>query len=539
MGDPAPPSSSDRQSEPQSEPSDGTGELERSRAFLRSILENIPDMVFVKDASELRFVRFNAAGERLLGYPREEMLGKNDFDLFPPEEAEFFTRKDREVLEGGKLVDVPEEPIATRTHGERILHTKKIPILDDDGVPQFLLGISEDITDRVEADRALQEAITTAEEANRAKSEFLSRMSHELRTPLNAVLGFAQLLEMDLKDEANLESVRHIITAGSHLLELINDVLDISRIDSGMMSISTEPVDLRELIPECVELTRPLAQRAGVEIVSERPAGRCTVTADRQRLRQVLLNLLSNAIKFNEEAGSVTVGCDAGKGPVTVSVTDTGCGIPQESLPRLFTPYERLDAADRGIEGTGLGLALSKRLCDAMGAELSISSPETGGCRAEVRLQPVRSDGDTTPNESARDEPSGDRTAVSGTILHIEDNPANAELVRRALSGQPGTTVLEARTAAEGLALARSHLPDLVLLDVHLPDAEGTEVLDALRTHHRTAPIPVVVLSADANPEQVERFTRSGAADYLTKPLDVRRLLRITARALEPGPSGR
>lgn len=370
-------------------PNQGAGappDLRQSRAFLRSILENIPDMVFVKDATELRFVRLNTAGETLLGYSREEMIGKNDYDLFPEDEADFFISKDREVLEGGALVDIPAEPIATRYRGERILHTKKIPILDDQGEPAYLLGISEDITEKLEVQHALIEARAAAEEASKLKSEFLSGMSHELRTPLNAILGFAQLLEMDLTDEADLESVRHILTAGRHLLELINDVLDISRIEAGILSISPEEVDLSDLVAECIDLVEPQAADMEVELRRGSRGSPCVVMVDRQRLRQVFLNLLSNAIKFNHPGGSVQVDCSRANGTIAISITDTGCGIPAERIPRLFTPYDRLGAEDTEVEGTGLGLALSKRLCEAMGATLVVTSPGEGGCRATVEL---------------------------------------------------------------------------------------------------------------------------------------------------------
>ena len=265
MSDTAPPPPGPDSPAPGSSESSGSSEtLRGSEKFLQSIIENIPDMVFVKDAAELRFVRFNNAGAELIGYPAEEMIGKNDWDLFPASEAEFFIAKDREVLAGGAMVDIPAEPIDTRFNGRRVLHTKKIPILGEDGEPEYLLGISEDITERIESARAIEDARLEAEEANRAKTDFLSRMSHELRTPLNAVLGFAQLLEMDLTDESELESVRHILSAGSHLLDLINDVLDISRIDSGALSVSLDSVPVASAMDDSLVLVAAQARDAGV-----------------------------------------------------------------------------------------------------------------------------------------------------------------------------------------------------------------------------------------------------------------------------------
>ena len=244
---------------------------------------------------------FNQAGEKLLGTSREELIGKSDYDLFPKEEADFFIQKDREVLASGKLLDIPEEPIETADKGRRILHTRKIAIPDEHGEPRYLLGISEDITDRHLADRAADAARAEAERANRAKSEFLSRMSHELRTPLNAVIGFGQLLELDDLNAAPAarESSRSS-RAGRHLLELINEVLDISRIESGTMSISLEPVHLGSVLAEALSLIRPLADRAHVRLLGDpSKLGELHVQADQQRLKQVLINLLSNAVKYN------------------------------------------------------------------------------------------------------------------------------------------------------------------------------------------------------------------------------------------------
>ena len=329
-------------------------ELRRSQAFLDSIIENIPDMVFVKDAAELRFVRFNRAGEELIGRTRDELIGRNDHDLFPPEQADSFVAADRDVLARGELVDIAEEAIDTVALGRRILHTKKIPVAGPDGEPAYLLGISEDITERRSADDALRAAKEEAERANRAKSEFLSRMSHELRTPLNSILGFAQLLELDELAPDQAESVAHILKGGRHLLALINEVLDIARIESGTIALSLEPVALDVMIEECLDLVRPQALARHIELVNLDGRHR-HVQADRQRLRQVLLNLLSNAVKFNRDGGTITVGCDHGDDSVRVWVTDTGPGIAPDHVGRLFTPFDRLDADATGRAGHRVG----------------------------------------------------------------------------------------------------------------------------------------------------------------------------------------
>ena len=348
-------------------------ELAEARGFLDSIIENIPHMVFVKDADNFTFVRFNKAGEDLIGQSREDLIGKSDYDFFPRDEADFFAQKDREVMQGRTIVDIPEEPLETE-EGTRILHTKKLPILDQDGVPRFLLGISEDITERKLADQHLREAKDEAERANRAKDEFLSRMSHELRTPLNAVLGFAQVLQMGSLDNDEQESVKQILRGGRHLLGLIDEVLDISRISTGQLSISQEPVSVAAAIEEAVALVRPIAAERDIEFRQEDVNG-THVLADRQRLKQVLLNLLSNSVKYNRVGGTVSISSEELVGGMfRIKVADTGLGIPTEAMERLFMPFDRLGAEASNVQGTGLGLALSKGLMDAMGGSLTAES---------------------------------------------------------------------------------------------------------------------------------------------------------------------
>jgi PAS domain S-box-containing protein len=507
-------------------------ELRRANAFLDSILENIPSMIFVKDAQELRFVRFNRAGEELLGYSKADLLGKNDYDFFPRAEADFFTGKDREVLAERKLLNIPEEPIETRARGTRILHTKKIPIVDHHGNPQFLLGISEDITELKEAQDALRQAKEEAERASRAKSEFLSRMSHELRTPLNAILGFGQLLEMDSLDAEQRDSVAHILGAGRHLLGLIDEVLDIARIEAGRLTLSLEPVDMRTVLDEVRSLIRPLAEEGRVEVRAESPAaGDLYVLADRQRLKQVLLNLLSNAVKYNREAGSVTVWCDpARENRVRLNVRDTGPGIPPDKLGHLFTPFERLGAETTRVEGTGLGLALSKGLMDAMGGAIGVESTPGQGSLFWVDLRRAEAlEADLEPSEHAE---TPARQARRGTLLYVEDNLSNLQLIERLLSRRPGIKLLSAMQGRLGLELAREHRPGLILLDLHLPDVHGSDVLRRLLEDARTRDIPVVIITADASPKEVERLRAAGARDYLTKPIDVRRFLAIVDEML-------
>ena len=516
-------------------------DLVHSRAFLDSVIENIPNMVFVKEASELRFVRFNRAGEELLGYRREDLVGRNDYDFFPVEEADFFVTNDRRVLESGELLDIPAEPIQTRAKGERILHTRKIPICDPDGTPQYLLGISEDITERRRTEAAVEAALAAADQANRAKTQFLSRMSHELRTPLNAVLGFGQLLQLEELGPEQRENVDQIVRAGTHLLELIDEVLDISRMESGQLRLSLEPVRVGDVVAEAVGMVAPLAAARGVRLLVDRSRSEDHVRADRQRLRQVMLNLLVNGVKYNREGGRVTVSCtEAPGGRLRLVVADTGIGVAASNLARLFQPFERLDAEDTGVEGTGLGLALAKQLVEAMGGVIGVESDVGMGSSFWVDLAmagpSVGTAGATTGPLAARDLAPSVATGPARRVLYVEDNLSNIKLVERIVARRPQVELLVAMQGSVGLDLARQHHPSLVLLDLHLPDMAGEEVLRHLVADPRTSTIPVVVLSADATPGQVQRLRAEGAADYLTKPIDIPRLLAILDGA-GPAPS--
>ena len=318
--------------------------LGQATSFLDSIIENLPDMVYVKDARELRFVRFNRACEQLFGIDRAHLIGRTAGELFPPAVATAYEESDRMALQERRIVDLPEEIVPTRQLGPRVLHTRKMPIFGPSGEPRHVLCISRDVTEHRTAEENARISKLEAERANRAKSDFLSRMSHDLRTPLNAVLGFAQLLELEELPIEQADSVRQILTGGQHLLELINEVLDIARIESGQLSLSPEPVDVPDIVRHVVQLIRPLAAARGI-VVSVAGGGDPPVfaRADRQRLTQILLNFLGNAVKYNRLGGSVSVQAAVmGESTVRISVADTGPGIPSEKLALLFTPFERL-----------------------------------------------------------------------------------------------------------------------------------------------------------------------------------------------------
>jgi signal transduction histidine kinase/CheY-like chemotaxis protein len=386
----------------------------------------------------------------------------------------------------------------------------------------------------VEREHGLRQAKEDAEQANRAKSEFLSRTSHELRTPLNAILGFAQLMKMNELDPQESESVDQIMRAGRHLLELINDVLDIARIEAGGLAIAPDAVRVDHAVREAVELVGPMVADQGVRLETDVGSVQDRfLVADPQRLKQILLNLLSNAIKYNQPGGKVVLSAPPSReGEIRLSVADTGPGMSPEQLERLFTPFDRLGAERTGVEGTGLGLALSKLLAEIMGGDIGVHSEPGAGTTFWLDMPVV----DPTIDEIALPRvETDDPVATSGsdhTVLYIEDNLSNLRLVERVLVYRPGTKLLPATLGSLGFELARKFLPDLVLLDLHLPDVPGEEILRRLRADPSTQDLTVVVISADATSAQMKRASEAGANGYITKPLDVRHFLDVLDRNL-------
>ncbi|HXG39779.1 MAG TPA: ATP-binding protein [Candidatus Limnocylindrales bacterium] len=502
------------------------------------LYDNAPCGYHSLDA-EGRFVRVNATECRWLGYRPDELVGRVRFvDLLTPASRATFEENFPRFRERGEVHDLEFELV--RKDGSVLpVLLSATAVRDAEG--RFLMSRSTviDLTARRQAEAEREKARVAAESANRAKSEFLSRMSHELRTPLNSILGFAQLLEMDELPAEQRQYVRYIRQAGRHLLELINEVLDVSRIESGQMTISPEPVEVAELLSEILALAGPLADDRRIRIDAAPANCRSFVMADRQRLKQVLLNLVSNAIKYNRDGGSVRIACRPEPGDrLRIAVVDTGYGIPSSKLDRLFVPFDRLGAEQTGIEGTGMGLALSRGLVTAMGGQLGVESVVDLGTTVWVEL-PL-----AAPPEAAAAPDGAPATPAARpvespqrTVLHIEDNLPNQQLVERILGHRPGIRLLSAIQGGLGLELARRHRPDLVLLDLHLPDMPGRDVLERLKSYPETRDIPVIVLSADATKRQRSQLLADGAADYIAKPIDVAAFLeRIDAALAERAP---
>ena len=514
-------------------------ELENSHHLLRAIIDGTDDTVFIKDTGS-RYLLINPAGAALLGTTPDAVAGKTDDAFFLPDSAAQIRQVDREILDSGQARTFQSTDLIAGA--EHVFLSKKSPYRDGAGNLLGVIGVVRDITEQGRAEKALREAKEEAEKANRAKSEFLSRMSHELRTPLNAILGFGQLLEMGDLHRRESESIAHILKAGRHLLGLIDEVLAISRIEAGRMNLSLEPVAIAEMAEECLSLvTRQAAERgiACENLCGDPDPGETRyVRADRQRLRQVLLNLLSNAVKYNRAGGRITISCrmfpaaNGGPNRFRLGVSDTGAGLSASEIARLFTPFERLSAEQSLTEGTGLGLALSKGLVEVMQGTIGVESIPGEGSTFWLEL-PVASDPLTgvVRGGSASAKPC-DGEGCEGTILYIEDNLSNLRLIEILLDAHPGVTLLSAQQGSLGLELANARRPDLILLDLHLPDIPGWDVLAALRAEPATRDIPVIVVSADATSPQIERLIAAGALDYLTKPIDVRALLQILARHL-------
>ncbi|MDN3922399.1 PAS domain S-box protein [Roseateles violae] len=509
----------------------------------QNFYSSTPDAVVIARRSDGCFVDVNPSYVAMTGHTREEALGRNGDELGmwePPEQREQLIAR----LQSTGQVDSMRMHL--RHKDGRVLTglMSARPMVEDE--QQYLLYIFRDISDyeqlRAQADSARAER-AAAEAASRAKTEFLSRMSHELRTPLNAVLGFAQLLQgSEGLRAAQRDQVAAIAQAGWNLLNLINDVLDIARIESGEMRLQTGPVALRPLLEEALRQLAGEAQAAGVEL---RPAVvgaefEHWLDADAQRLRQALLNVLGNAIRYNRRGGWVRIACrvDRQAGRLLLQIADNGLGMDGEQLAHLFEPFNRLGREREGIVGTGIGLVLSKHLLALMDASLELHSEAGRGTTATLGLRLADAKaaaGALMAQALQQSRPAANAPAGGGaplSLLYIEDNEVNQILVAEALAGWPGLAVHLAETGGAGLRRATELRPDLILLDMRLPDMDGLQVLRALKADAALGAIAVVALSASAMPDEIAEARAAGALDYWTKPLQLDRFVKDLQRLM-------
>jgi PAS domain S-box-containing protein len=518
-------------------PTPGAGTHVDDALFLQSIIENIPYMIFVKDAADLRFVRFNRAGEALLGYSRHELIGRSDGDFFPVEEAAFFTRQDRAVLRGRTVVDIPEEPIRTRRLGLRYLHTKKIPIFDRQGDPRYLLGISEDITELKAVQAELRRAREAAEAASRAKTDFLARMSHEIRTPMNGIIGMTELaLSTELTDEQR-EYLTMVRESAQSLLAIVNDILDFSKIETGRLELESVLFDVRRCVEKTVQAfgvqARDKALRLEVDVAADVPRA---VVGDPVRLRQVLVNLIDNAIRFTD-AGRVGVRVRVRKrGPaeatLAFTVIDTGIGIPEEKRRVIFEAFAQADeSTTRVYGGTGLGLAISSRLVEMMGGRISVATRPGKGSRFQFTARLGISAGRIALESRAA--PKAAPRLAPKRVLVAEDNRVNRLLIVRFLE-QEGHEVIVAESGAEVIGALRHDPVDLILMDLEMPNLGGLETTRHIRAaeKRRGGHVPIIALTAHAMSGYREKCLEAGMDGYIAKPVSKQELLGALARFL-------
>ncbi len=513
-----------------------TAELGRESSRNAMIVNTASDGFFTA-SQDGRVVECNDIYCRMLGYSRKELLQLHIADIEADESPEDMADHISKIVEQGR----DRFDTRHRCKDGSLIHVEVNVTMPYIGADRFLFAFVHDISARKADEAALMRARDEAERANQAKSEFLSRMSHELRTPLNAILGFGQLLKRANLGELQTDNVGEILHAGRHLLELINEVLDLARIESGKLSICLEPVPLLPLLNDCLGLIRPQAENSGIEL-GESAAG-CdeSVLADQTRLKQVLLNLLSNAVKYNRPGGRVDLTCKlhAGvhpNGAIQISISDTGPGLCASQQALLFTAFERLGAESTSVEGTGIGLALSKRLMELMGGEIGVESTPGSGTTFWLRLplaQQQHGQAESSPEGAESEAPTGATLSKQFDLLCIEDNPANMRLVERILALRTDIRLLKAGTPGLGLELARVSHPALILLDINLPEMDGFEVLRCLRENPLTRGIPVIGISANAMPKDVELARAAGFDDYLTKPLDIGQFLSVVERNLD------
>jgi PAS domain S-box-containing protein len=520
--------------------------LRDQQFYTRSLFESNIDALMTTDPSGI-ITDVNKQMEALTGCTRDELIGAPFKNYFTdPERAETSIKR---VLSGKKVTNF-ELTAHSRDGKETVVSYNATTFYDRDRKLQGVFAAARDVTERKRLDQVLQEknveleaARLVAEKANLAKSDFLSSMSHELRSPLNAILGFAQLMESEAPapTPTQSESIAQILQAGWHLLKLINEILDLAKVESRQVPLSEEPVSMAEVLLECQAMIDPQAQQRGIRLMFPHFDKPHFVHADRTRLKQILINLLTNAIKYNSEKGMVTVTC-AARTPerFRISIRDAGAGLSPEHVAQLFQPFNRLGQEAGGEEGTGIGLVVAKRLVELMGGAIGVESTVGRGSTFWFELNSAQEprlvieDGAAAPLL---------RTAVPGelrhhSVLYVEDNPANMKLVQQIIARHPELELLTAVNGTLGIELARAHLPDVILMDINLPGIDGFEAMHILHGDPLTEHIPVIAISANAMPLDIESGIKAGFFRYITKPIKVTEFMDALRLALDAADAG-
>jgi len=511
--------------------------LRASEARYSRIIAGTRDGVWEWDIENNR-IEFSDICWEQLGFSQSEIKERNlrnisDWESrMSPRDVERFKAELRAHILERNPFDI-EYQIKAKDESMRWIRARAEATYNKEGRAIRVSGSNMDVTELKNTQLAVVQAKVAAEKANQAKSEFLSSMSHELRTPLNAILGYAQLFDYDTNlNNEQRENVSEIRKAGNHLLHLINEVLDLAKIEAGRLSLSLEPVIPSRVLDDCLRLVQPLAEERGIDVSLQLGSfGEMPVFADNTRLKQALINLICNAVKYNREAGKVTIALEmASPDKMRILVRDTGLGIPAEHRAQVFEPFNRLSAECGSVEGSGVGLVITKRLVEMMQGTIDFSSVENVGTQFWIDL-PIAREGEKGVSARAEDAFSAkcSELVVEGSyrILYIEDNPANTRLFEKIIDRFEQLSVTTVMEPLIGIYEARTAPPDIIVLDINLPDLDGYEVLEVLKNDERTKDIPVVALSANAMSMDVKKGLQAGFVDYLTKPVEVNHLIRV------------
>jgi len=519
-------------------------ELRHSERKFRSIVQTTREGYWLIDPQTKETLEVNSALCEMLGFTEAEMLGKTPLDFVDEDNAKVFASQMAKIPDTDhRSYDID---LKKKDGGDLHTHFEASTIRTPDGTPRASFAFVMDITTGIQAQNELRKARDAADRANQAKSEFLSSMSHELRTPLNGILGFAQLLQYDPSTPLTgkqKDSTDFIIKSGNHLLELIDQVLELAKIEAGKISVSLESLVICEVFEECTPLVQGMADKRGISFVQDKSScENVRVLADHTRLKQVMLNLLSNAVKYNCENGSITVSGETIENKMMrVTVTDTGLGIPKDKEQNLFQPFERLGHEASEIEGTGIGLTITRELIQLMGGEIGFESELGKGSSFWIDI-PLAAENGYAEKEGAQavsqmgdtlDNPIGDG-GRSYLILYVEDNPANLMLMEHVLDMVPNVELISTHTAELGVELAAARHPDLILMDINLPGMNGIEALSWLKKRETTRDIPVIAVTAAAMPHEREKGMEQGFVTYVTKPIQIDTFLQAVRASIQP-----